>query len=276
MRYKYLRYVAAEGPPHWPDETLPAKAWRPGNVRFEADRIVCGRGPKAIAVYGATFHFEALKKVLQEFALHPRAELPEPPATTPRITVRSHNPVIVVRRPNPVIVVRRPNPVIVVQPGGVLRAMSTGETAKILDALPPASPGPVAPGPTAAAPGTSGSSLPGPGPATSEPAAAKPAALEQQRKKPQGAPREFNYDIVREFTENYIKENGLPRSNEMLMEKVRDAITAKNALKKNAKERISIPKTTLMKKITAPIFKRRKAEREEAERLADESNSKRS
>jgi hypothetical protein len=30
-------------------------------VRFEADRVVFGRGPRAVAAYGVKFHFAALK-----------------------------------------------------------------------------------------------------------------------------------------------------------------------------------------------------------------------
>ena len=95
------------------------------------------------------------------------------------------------------------------------------------------------------------------------PAAALPAQRARRKKKtkPKGAPREYDHEAVRQAAENYIKDNGLPRSNELLMEKVEDALGPK------------APKKTWLKKLISPIFKREDAKRKKAKRGRDKLKS---
>jgi hypothetical protein len=128
----------------------------------------------------------------------------------------------------------------------------------------PAPPEPVAPGPPAADPVAPGSPPSAPKPTTSEQRADQP----QQKKKQGGRPPEYDYDAIRQAAKDYIRGTGLPISNELLAEKVGGMIEEENALKEKPKERISIPKRTLMTELTAPIFKRADAKRKKNKRRA--------
>jgi hypothetical protein len=134
------------------------------------------------------------------------------------------------------------------------------------EAPPPASPEPAAAEPPAKAARVQ---LLGNDPAAADPDTPSPAIDVQQQQKTKkrkkrkkrwkGAPRDYDYDAVCQVAETYIKDIGLPRSCKALME------TLELRLGNSA------PKTTLMKQLVGPIFKREDAKREKAVRLAAET-----
>jgi hypothetical protein len=82
VRFKYLRYENAEGQPYWPDITIPAIKWR-GTARFEADRVVFGRGKTAVAAYGVEFLAAAIAMFFPPNSVAPLKPITaDPPSAT--------------------------------------------------------------------------------------------------------------------------------------------------------------------------------------------------
>lgn len=79
----------------------------------------------------------------------------------------------------------------------------------------------------------------------------------QKRKRPKGhgRPREYDHAAIARVTEDYISENGLPKTQALLREKVENGCR---------EESISVPGDTLLKKITSPIWRHHRKSRKVA------------
>ena len=94
------------------------------------------------------------------------------------------------------------------------------------------------------------------------PAVAKKPTKAGKRKstKPVGRPPDYDRDAIASVAENYIRDNGCPRTQVRLREKVEDACDA-------ARPRIVVPAPTLFKDIVRPIWHRHRSKKSESRKL---------
>jgi hypothetical protein len=75
----------------------------------------------------------------------------------------------------------------------------------------------------------------------------QPIKKDRKRRRPRGAPREYDRDAIRAVAEDYIKNNGCPRSNRLLCEKLPDLCKTRH---------IFVPEERWLQHIVSPVFKR--------------------